>query len=691
MSEVLILGVRPALELTLAEAVRSFEARGATVRYVDWTAGSADRLGFDRSAVRLIREAAVDFGPDASRRIFRSDDLVIRFWLHVQADEWTMKHAANADVLVALDNLAVYAVWQLAQINKRAEARLGLPPALDALERIAATYPSGRAMMSTAIPHASPRALAKRAAISLARRSAPRRLRQRLLSSPHVPASVRRAAGVAAVRTLIQRGQLEEGRKLAGDVAAGFPRLVQQAGFYGDIVTADIREGTRPKLLVDAYEAELRYADSALAKGRPGLATASFLQATRLAFHRAVHADDVESPLAKDPEGFTAPLQQSVVFQALTADGGRREAPMGRDAENIRVLLAFDNVNFLPEIIDQLKGRDDVELRTVNRTQLGAAGAWPRDYHAMLRSVLSGDKRAKKQLEQGLRRHLRWADVVFLDWCTPLAYAFTMLDPGRTRLVVRLHSYEAFTVWPHLLDYSRIDTMVFVSEHLRDLTLAATPRLAMAATRKVVISNGVNLRRCVREKGPEARFTLGLVGLSSVVKDVRWAVEVLRELRARDERYRLVLIGADLYAAQTAVGRNYGMAFERDLSELEPIGAIRRIGQTNDVPAALEEIGVILSTSVRESQHVGLLEGAASGAIPVVRDWPFFAGREHGPRTLFPSDWVVDDPVEAAERILKSTHDVARWRRLGQEASDEVIARFDITTLGSDYDRLFTS
>ena len=129
--------------------------------------------------------------------------------------------------------------------------------------------------------------------------------------------------------------------------------------------------------------------------------------------------------------------------------------------------------------------------------------------------------------------------------------------------------------------------------------------------------------------------------------------------------------------------------FERDLSELEPIGAIRRM-ETDDVPAALEEIGVILSTSVREGQPVGLLEGAASGAVPVVRDWPFFAGREHGARTLFPSDWVVDDPVEAAERILKSTHDEATWRRLGQEASDEAIARFDITTLASDYHRLFS-
>ena len=692
MSEVLILGVLPALELTLAEGVRAFEAKGATVRYVDWTPSAADRPGFDRSAVRLIREAADGFGPEVWRRIFRAEDLNMKFWLHVQADEWTMKHAANADVLVALDNYAVYAVWQLAKINKRAEARLGLPPALDALDRIVSTHPSGGAMASAVKSQASPRVLAKRAAISLVRRSAPGRVRKRLLGSPRVPAGVRRSAGVAVVRTLFQNRQIEEGRRLARVVATGFPKLAQQANFYGDIVTADIREGTRPQLLVDAYAAELRYADSAFAAGRPDLAAASFLQATRLAFHRAAHFDDVESPLAKDPVGFTAPLQQSRVFQALTTDDGRREPPKVRDDGITRVLLAnFNNVNFLPEIVSQLTDRDDVELRTVDCIQLGAAGFWPRDHAAMVKSLLAGDKRAVKQIKQGLRRHLNWADVVFLDWCTPLCYAFAMPDPGRTRLVVRLHSYETFTVWPHLLDYSRIDTMVFVSEHLRDLTLAATPRLAAAATRKVVINNGVDLRRCVRKKAPEARFTLGLVGLSSVVKDVRWAVDVLRELRARDERYRLLLIGADLYAGPTPMARNYGMAFERDLAELEPIGAIRRVGQTDDVPAALEEVGVILSSSIREGQPVGLLEGTASGAVPVVRDWPFFAGREYGARTLFPSDWVVDDPVEAAERILKSTQDEATWRRLGHEASDEAIDRFDITTLAADYHRLFTS
>ena len=692
MSQVLILGVSPALEATLAEAVRSFEAKGATVRYVAWTPTPADRLGLDRSAVRLLREEAEGFGAEFWRKMFRCDQLAEKFWLHVAYDDWTLEQAARADVLVALDNYAVYAVWRLAKINKAAEARLGLPPALDALDRIVAAHRPGRISRPSVRPRVPARAWARRAAVSLAGRLGPRWAGRRLLGSSRIPVEVRREAGGAAVRALLQRGAVEQGRALARGIAAGLPRPVQRADFYCDVVMADIREGTRPKLLVDAYAAELRYGDRALAAGRPQIAAASFQQAARLAFHRAVHVDDLESPLAKDPAGFTAPLQRSRVFQALTAEAGRREEPK-RGVDGItRVLLAnFNNVNFLPEIVGQLQGRDDVELRTVDCIQLKPAGNWPRDQVAMLRSVLCGDQRAAKQIEKGLRPHLDWADVVFLDWCSPLGYAFTMVDPGTARLVTRLHSYEAFTVWPHLLDYSRIDTMVFVSEHLRDLTLAATPRLAAAATRKLVISNGVDLQRCIRGKAPEARFTLGLVGLSTVAKDVRWAIKVLRELRVRDDRYRLVLIGADLYAGPTAVARNYGRAYERDLAELEPIGAVRRVGQTDDVPAALEQIGVILSTSVRESQHVGLLEGAASGAVPVVRDWPYFAGRDHGARSLFPADWVVDDPIEAAERILKATEDEATWRRLGQEASAEAIARYDITALASDYHRLFTT
>ena len=44
-----------------------------------------------------------------------------------------------------------------------------------------------------------------------------------------------------------------------------------------------------------------------------------------------------------------------------------------------------------------------------------------------------------------------------------------------------MHSYEAFTLWPHLMDFSRVDDLVFVSDHLRDLAVAAIPGLQETA------------------------------------------------------------------------------------------------------------------------------------------------------------------------------------------------------------------
>jgi len=165
-------------------------------------------------------------------------------------------------------------------------------------------------------------------------------------------------------------------------------------------------------------------------------------------------------------------------------------------------------------------------------------------------------------------------------------------------------------------------------------------------------------------------------------------VQVLRILRRHDERYRLLLIGGDLDGHRSETGRQYQRRFEADLRELEPSGAVRRFGSTDDVPAALTEVGVILSSSVRESFHCGLVEGAASHAVPVVRDWPFFAGRLHGARTLFPADWIVNTPEQAADRILATTADDEVWRQTGAAAAAHALATWDLSVTGPAYDRL---
>ncbi len=134
--------------------------------------------------------------------------------------------------------------------------------------------------------------------------------------------------------------------------------------------------------------------------------------------------------------------------------------------------------------------------------------------------------------------------------------------------------------------------------------------------------------------------------------------------------------------------REYFELLTAELADAEATGAVALAGHVDDVPAALTQIGVILSSSLQESLHCSLVEGAASGAIPVVRDWPYFAGRRHSARTLFPSDWVVDTPQQAAARILELTQREDVWRAAGAAAATTAIQTWDWQVVSRKFEEL---
>jgi glycosyltransferase involved in cell wall biosynthesis len=408
----------------------------------------------------------------------------------------------------------------------------------------------------------------------------------------------------------------------------------------------------------------------------------------RTAFHRTLHFDGLHSPLADDPEGFTEPLRKSTVAQALQSPRGTAahrhgEGDPGRPT---RLLIAVrKNDDFLHEIRDHFEAHPEFETRFVDVVELPDFERLVRSPAQVVEQLLRDDGKLVEAVDEILRPHLEWADVVFVEWCTVLAALVSRVDSHGARLVVRVHSYEAFTQWPQLTDFSRIHDVVFVSDHLRDLAGAAFPGLrGPLAPELHVIANAVDLQRCQRTKPDPARFTLGVVGAQKVVKDPRWAIEVLRRLREHDERYRLLLIRGWLHDDGPGT-KEYAEALQRDLDELGPIGAVQRTEHVHDVPGALERVGVVISSSVRESFHIGFVEGVASGAVPVVRDWPFFPGSA---QKLFPRDWVVADPDEAARRILALTSTDEAWREAGAEASEHALETWDWRRVSLAFDYL---
>jgi glycosyltransferase involved in cell wall biosynthesis len=629
--------------------------------------------GLDPDAFRSLADSAQAHGPGFRRDLRGAAGPEERLWLHVRDDPWVAERVPGIDLVVPLDQRAALAATRLADRFPRLRVAESVDTAVDRLTKRRPGRARSRAATATA-------------------REVAARLRRRLRGVRGTQREERRTQQAAreAVR-LLGRGDDARAEEVVARALERIEAPRVRADLLGDVVSWALAHGQQPALAKETYAAELTVADRHLQAGEYGDAAASFMEAMRTAFHPVLHFDGLRSPLADDPTGFTAPLRHSTVADVLRHGRDPRPAeqppgPRPRDERPARLLIATQhNADFLTEITEHFTAHPGYDTRAAFFADSPTVARFGKHPVAFVEQVLSGRPGLPRALERTFREHLERSDVVLVEWATALAALVSRTPHPGTRVVVRLHSYEAFSPWPHLVDWGNVDDVVLVSDHLRDLVRRAVPGLAgRGAPRLHVLPNAMDLGRFTLPKDDEARFTLGVVGASKLVKDPRWAIDVVRRLRRHDERYRLRLVRSK-FQDTSAATHGYAEALRRDLAELEPLGAVVPMQHTDDVPAALREVGVVVSSSVRESFHIGLVEGAASGALPVVRDWPFFPGAA---RRLFPEDWVVDTPEAAAERILALTQDVGRWRQETAAAAEHALTTWDWTVVRGRFEEI---
>lgn len=388
----------------------------------------------------------------------------------------------------------------------------------------------------------------------------------------------------------------------------------------------------------------------------------------RLMFHRELHADTEHSPLVDDPETFLAPLRSSRAWRRLQDGTDRPPRAFDRRAgERPRVaVLPGSYGKFAVPVAAALGAVADVDIVDVTaRRLLVGLGVHPDIVAARVAQALG----CPWQPDYVILESMEAADAVFIDWADRGAVLAIMSAPSDVRVVLRIHSMDALSPWIHLIDWTRVDALVFVSEHIRDAVQSQLGD-ALLTTELHVIPNVIEFDRFDRVKLPGAERTLALVGWGQRVKDPMWALEVLAQLRAEDSAWRLLLIGRDFAQDSVASSQAYAARFRERLGQPDVAGGVDFVPYTDDVPGVLAGVGYIISSSIRESFHIGLTEGAAAGAVPVVRDWPMFAGID-GARRLFPGAWVVSSVDEAADRILR-TADRDDWGLASDRARHEV-------------------
>jgi glycosyltransferase involved in cell wall biosynthesis len=217
---------------------------------------------------------------------------------------------------------------------------------------------------------------------------------------------------------------------------------------------------------------------------------------------------------------------------------------------------------------------------------------------------------------------VEWSHLVFCEWAGSHAIWLSRFLPADKRLLIRLHSYEAFSQWPFFLNYGGVDGMLFVAGHIRSFADKQF-RMLEHGFPTAVLPNFNDMSSYARPKAPSARRTLGMVGYSNMNKDPIFAVRVLEHLLRSDASWRLKLVGHTWNeAALDGDELAYFREFKALVAEHKLEDAIIFSGYSKDIPAVLEDVGFILSCSWREGTHEALLEGMATGAVPVLRRWP---------------------------------------------------------------------
>ncbi|MBW2109727.1 MAG: hypothetical protein JRI36_13860, partial [Deltaproteobacteria bacterium] len=110
-----------------------------------------------------------------------------------------------------------------------------------------------------------------------------------------------------------------------------------------------------------------------------------------------------------------------------------------------------------------------------------------------------------------------WADTVWLEWCNELAVYMTTKCKALSgkKVVCRLHSYEVFSGFIGEIDWTAIDHLIFVAEHVRDVFFEQLDLLGIDVPElhTYIIPNGIDVSGFTckeRRKGKNLAFLANL-------------------------------------------------------------------------------------------------------------------------------------------------------------------------------------
>lgn len=309
---------------------------------------------------------------------------------------------------------------------------------------------------------------------------------------------------------------------------------------------------------------------------------------------------------------------------------------MNRVITLVTILFAGHNFHFIEDLIDKFSAEG----------------------HRVLFDKWTGHN--NHNLEESFEK-LGQANIIICEWALGNAVWYSKHVNKFQKLYIRFHRQEIETDFPSQLNLDSIQKIVFVSP----LFLSeACRKFDIPEAKTMFIPNYVDAQKYNITKTASSQFNLGMIGIVPKMKRFDLALDLLKRLRKVDSRYNLRIKGKLPEDYPWMINREKEMQwYKNQFSRLEEdkllSTAVQFDGWGNDVPQWFNNIGYILSVSDFEAMHLAVAEGASSGTVPVILNWP-------GAKAMYPSSWCHHDLDSMANSILEFSSKNAKRKKFAK-------------------------
>lgn len=239
-----------------------------------------------------------------------------------------------------------------------------------------------------------------------------------------------------------------------------------------------------------------------------------------------------------------------------------------------------------------------------------------------------------------LKKALKWADIIWIEWANENAIAASYLKPSSKKLFIRLHRYEAFDFYPLLIEWAKIDNLVIVNNYIKDIL--DKKNLNIDNNKIKLIANGIDINRLSFHEHSHG-YNIAWVSHITPMKNLHFALEILRKLLEKDDEYMLHIAGnfTDLVYEKYIKQSIKNMNLEKNVIFYDWV---------NDINDWLNDKNYLLSTSVCEGHPFNIIEAMAKGIKPVVNNF-------YGAEFLFDKYFLFNNIDEAITMITTDQYD----------------------------------